>query len=67
MNRIMFNGKIKNHHIPITIQNNPIIQIMNDGMNLDLLKRKVAGPNKRTTRKIRDTIMAKLAINFHPL
>ena len=64
---IILNGKIKNHHIPNTIQNNPIIQTTNDGTNLDLLRRKVAGPNKTMNKKTKDANKAKLAINFHPL
>lgn len=66
MNRIIFNGRIKNHQTPTIIQKRPIIHIMNCGTKLNLLKRYVAGPDKTTTTKINDTIMAKLAINFHP-
>lgn len=66
MNRIILNGKTKNHHIPITIQKSPNIQTINCGTRLNLFNRYVIGPNKRTLRKIIETIMAKLAINFHP-
>jgi len=61
----IFTGR-KNQYIPINILNNPIIHIMNLGINLDLLNTQVAGPNKQTTKNISPTINAKLSIKNHP-
>lgn len=66
MNRIGPIGN-KNHQTPINMVKNPNIIVSQYGIKGILLIAKQSGPLNKTTKNIRETINAKLAIiNFHP-